>query len=237
MNEKIAGMNAIVSGSGKVLLLLHGYLSKKEYFQKQIDYFSKWFKVVAIDFLGFNGQKIDYPFSLDDYKNSINRLIDELNVEKLDIIAHSFGSRVVLKMLPENKKIDKIVLTGAAGLKPKKSLKVRFKILKYKVLKRFVKKEKLKNFGSSDYLALDSVMKQSFVKIVNEHLDYRLKLIDNKVLLVFGNNDTETPLYMAKRLKKGLKNSSLYVIDNASHFCFLEKHEEFNIIVKEFLLQ
>lgn len=235
--QKIAGMNAIVSGKGQVLILLHGYLSKKEYFEKQIEYFSKYFKVVAVDFLGFNGQEMDYPYGLDDYKNSINRLIDELNCESVHVLAHSFGGRVLLKMLPENKKIDKIVLCGSAGLKPKKSLKTKLKILKYKLIKRFFKGKDLSKYGSSDYKMLSDIQKQSFVKIVNEHLDYKLKFISNKALIVFGRNDTETPIYMAKKFEKGLKNSALYVIENAGHFCFLEKYNEFNTIVKEFLLQ
>ena len=97
-------------------------------------------------------------------------------------------------------------------------------------------KDKLKSFYSSDYLALDDVMKQSFKKIVNQHLDGVLSKIQNKTLLIFGKQDKETPLYMARRLQKGIQSSTLIVFENAGHFCFLDKPIKFNTEVKEFLL-
>lgn len=228
-------MDAIVKGEGKVLLMLHGYLSKKEYFEKQINYFSKFYKVIAVDFLGFNND-MEYPYSLDDYKCHINRLIQSLNGEKVDILAHSFGARVAIKLMAEPNNIDKVVLTGPAGLKPRFSLKKKLAILRYKLAKIFLSEEKLSAFGSSDYKMLSPIQKRSFVKIVNEHLDGLLEKIPNNVLIVCGDMDKETPLYMARRMHKLIKHSHLEIIKGAGHFAFLEKPNEFNILVKEFLL-
>ena len=80
-------------------------------------------------------------------------------------------------------------------------------------------------------------MKESFCKIVNEHLDGVLPYVKNRTLIVFGENDKETPLYMAERLHKGIENSELVVIKNAAHFCFIDKPLKFNGEVKEFLLR
>ena len=79
-------------------------------------------------------------------------------------------------------------------------------------------------------------MKESFIKIVNEHLDSLLGGIYNKTLIINGKNDRETPLYMAKRLNLGIKNSKLVIIENAGHFCFIDKSDKFNMEVREFLL-
>ena len=78
-------------------------------------------------------------------------------------------------------------------------------------------------------------MRDSYVKIVNEYQDKEVSLIKNKCLLIFGENDTETPLYLAKRFLKRLKNSTLYIVKDSGHFCFLEKPNEVNVIIKEFL--
>ena len=78
-------------------------------------------------------------------------------------------------------------------------------------------------------------MRKTFVNVVNEHLDYKLKEIDNKTLLVWGEKDTETPLYMGKRFKRGLKNSELVTLKNAGHFAFLDCPSTFNFLVKDFL--
>jgi pimeloyl-ACP methyl ester carboxylesterase len=99
-----------------------------------------------------------------------------------------------------------------------------------------VKKEKLKRFYSQDYNSLSPVMQQSFIKIVNEHLDDRLNLITAPTLAVVGKNDKDTPLYMAKKIAKGVKNGKLTVINGAGHFAFVDKPYIFNVEVREFLL-
>ena len=178
-----------------------------------------------------------YPYALDDYIAQVKAFMRENGVVRPHVIAHSFGGRIALKMSAENPEIfDKLVLTGCAGLKPRRSAK--YYIIKgvYKILKPLVKKEKLKKFFSSDYNALDSVMKESFKLIVNEHLDYLLPKIENQTLLVFGSEDKQTPLYMAKRLEKGIKNARLLVLKDAGHFAFIDKPYKFNTEVGEFLL-
>ena len=79
-------------------------------------------------------------------------------------------------------------------------------------------------------------MKQSFVKIVNEHLDGYLSSVETQTLIINGSLDKETPLYMAKKLNKNIKNSKLIVFKGCGHFCFIDKPNKFNMEVKEFLL-
>ena len=178
-----------------------------------------------------------YPYSLDDYIAEVKEYIYKNGLKNPSVIAHSFGARIAIKAASENSGLfNKIVLTGAAGLKPKNTVKKTVKKTVYRFLKRFIKKERLSRFFSSDYNALSPVMKESFKKIVSEHLDDRLKYITNPVFIVFGAKDRETPLYMAERLNKGILGSRLTVIDNAGHFCFIDKPNKFNMEVKEFLL-
>ena len=106
----------------------------------------------------------------------------------------------------------------------------------YKVLKRFLPKSKLKNFGSEEYKRLDDIMKKSYLKIVNDYQDSEAKLIDNQTLIIYGENDTETPIYLAKRLNKYIKNSTLTLIKGAGHFAFIDNPRLFNTLVKEFLI-
>lgn len=217
---------------------MHGYLSNAKSFYQQLRFFERDYQVFAPDFKGF-GENVgmEYPYSLDDYIFDLKEYMYKNSIVCPHVIAHSFGGRVALKCASQNSKIfDKMVLTGCAGLKPKTTLKKRVKKTIFSVLKRFFDKDKLSRFYSSDYLALDDVMKKSFIKIVNEHLDGCLNKITNPTLLVFGKDDKQTPLYMAKRLNAGIKDSRLIVLDNAGHFCFLDKPIKFNTEVKEFLL-
>ncbi len=180
---------------------------------------------------------MEYPYSLDDYVLELNEYLDKNDIVYPHVVAHSFGARVAIKALYKNPRLfDKLVLTGAAGLKPKTSPKKLVKKAVFFALKRFVKREKLKGLYSKDYLMLDDIMKQSFTKIVGEHLDYALEILQNQTLIIFGENDKETPLYMAKRLNDGIENSQIIIIKDAGHFCFVDKPHKFNTEVREFLL-
>ena len=222
----------------KQILFLHGYLSSGICFYNQLSYFSRDFEVFAPDLKGF-GENADmpYPYSLDDYIDQVAEFSYKHGLVKPHVIAHSFGGRITIKGVA-TKKLDfnKIVFTGCAGLKPKNTLKKRAKKLCFNIAKRFVKKEKLTRFYSSDYLSLNGVMKQSFVKIVNEHLDGYLPYINNQTLIINGDLDRETPLYMAKKLNRNILHSRLLVFKGCSHFCFLDKPNKFNMEVKEFIL-
>ena len=86
-------------GTGKELVFFHGFLSSKEAFFAQIEYFSKYYKVTAIDFLGFGkSAPLTTAFSVSDYAEWTKKVLLELGVRKPSVIAHSFGCRVALKM-------------------------------------------------------------------------------------------------------------------------------------------
>ena len=218
-------------------MFLHGYLSSGKSFYPQIRFFGREFNVYAPDLKGF-GENADmpYPYSLDDYIAEVKEYIYKNGLKTPSVIAHSFGARIAIKAASNEPDLFfKLVLTGAAGLKPKTTLKKSVKKATFNILKKFIPREKLSKFYSKDYNALPSVMKESFKKIIGEHLDDRLRYIKNPTFIVFGSRDKETPLYMAKRLNRGIAGSTLKIIDGAGHFCFLDKPNKFNMEVKEFL--
>lgn len=236
-NVKISGLDAIIGGKGETLLFLHGFMANKESFIRQLVFFERYYRVVAVDLSGFGVIKdTDRVYTLTTYVEEIRKLIISLG-GRVSIIAHSFGGRIAVKLAcyyPEL--VDKLVLVDSAGLKPRRSLKYRFTRIKYFFAKRFYKKEDLeKRYFSDDYNKLSKNMKQSFKLITREYLDKLLQGVKAKTLIVWGKNDKETPLYMAKRYNKRLPFSSLYIIENAGHFCFVDKSKEFNYVVKEFL--
>ena len=231
-------LKTVLTKERKDLLFLHGYLADRNSFNYQLGFFDRDFNVFAPDLKGFGKNRgMDYPYSLDDYLLEVKEFIYKNGLKKPHVIAHSFGGRIAIKGAATCPNLfDKLVLTGCAGLKPKRTLKSRCKKVCFSVLKNFVPRKKLKMFYSKDYLALGGVMRQSFSLIVKEHLDGYLDKIENRTLIVFGKDDKETPVYMAKRLHRGIKNSSLILFDGAGHFCFIDKPLKFNTEVKEFLL-
>jgi len=154
-----------------------------------------------------------------------------LRLEDVTLIGHSFGGRISI-LLANEPWVKKIVLTAAAGIKPKFSLKKYIKIRRYKKAKK--RGADLSNYGSKDYKALCPAMQKIFVRIVNRHLDEDVKNIKKSTLLVWGKHDIETPLYMAQKIFKSVAGSGLVVLEGG-HYAYAEKHKEFCAVLKSFL--
>lgn len=229
--------------SKQVVVYLHGWGADKNSFLWVKPYFEK-FTNVFVDFPGFGDSKEpDKNWNVESYAKELKTLIDEIDVEELVLVGHSFGGRVVIKFAKlyqkEYSKL-KICLVDSAGLKPKRGLSYYFKVWRYKILKsKSIRNPELKNklckFGSEDYKLLSPTMKQVFVNVVNENLMFDAKQIYVPTILIWGENDNDTKLCMAKKLNKLIKNSKLYVLKDAGHFSFLDKPQEFLIILDRFL--
>lgn len=219
-------------------MLLHGYLSSKEAFTAQIRYFSKFYRVTAIDFLGFGkSMALTSAFSVDDYAEWTKEVLRLLEVEKPHVIAHSFGCRVAVKLAGKDPAFfDKILLTGAAGVILKRGLSYKIKVKTYRFVKRFAPRFAEKRFGSAEYKTLSPVMKESYKKIVNEDLRACARRIENEVLLVQGSEDTTTPKKEAEAYLACLKRGRLCAMQGG-HFAFAEYPIPFNLIAEEFFYE
>ena len=218
------------------MLFLHGYLSSKEAFTAQIEYFSRFYRVTALDFLGFGGSKrLTEAFSVADYAAWTKEALTLLKVEKPHVIAHSFGCRVAVKMAAADGEVfDKILLTGPAGILLKRGLSYCLKVKSDRLVKKFAPAFAENKFGSVEYRSLSPIMKESYKKIVNEDLREDAKRIKNPTLIVVGEKDKTTPLSEAQVYLQSLQNGRLRRMQGG-HFAFAEYPLAFNLIAEEFL--
>ena len=216
-------------------MFLHGYLSSKEAFTAQLRYFSKFYRVTAIDFVGF-GQSapLTQAFSVEDYAAWTKEVLRLLGVRHPRVIAHSFGCRVAVKLASKEPDFfDKILLTGAAGIVLRRGFSYCCKVKIYRFVRRFAPRYAERHFGSAEYRALSPVMKESYKKIVNEDLRGDAQRVENEVLLVQGEEDTTTPKAAAEVYLANLKRGRLKMMDGG-HFAFAQYPLAFNIIAEEF---
>ena len=214
--------------------MLHGYLSNKESFAPQIEYFSKFYRVTAPDFPGMGGANaLGCPFSVSDYADWTERFLEEQGIKNPLVIAHSFGGRVAVKLLARGR-VDKAVLTGCAGIVRKRTLRYKMKVRAYRIVKKLAPKYAEKHFGSAEYRTLSPVMRESYKKIVNEDLREEAKTIERPVLFVCGTEDRETPLSSAQIYHACVKDSRLLVLEKCGHFAHIENPLAFNAAAEEF---
>lgn len=220
-------------GSGKKnIVYLHGWGTGEKYFE----FVAKDMNAtnVLIDFPPFGKSgEINQPFTLFDYAEIVLFVLKKENIQNYSIISHSFGTRVAILLISHyNERVEKLIITSGAGLKPKNALKKFMRKTYYKIAKLFDK-----NFesGTSDYKNLSPIMKKTFSNIVNFHLDEYAKKIECKTLIVFGSLDKQTPIYMAKRFSKLIKNSKLIIYKNFDHFAYIKNSQQFLLDIKIFL--
>ena len=230
-------VNLIDEGKGDVIVVLHGWGAKADLYRTVINPLVSDYRVIAPDFPGFGkSSEPSFPFSIEDYADFVAALLKELGVTKAHIIGHSHGGRTCLELATEDYgfEIGKVVLIDSAGIPVKKKLSKRMKIRTYKILKgvvSFAPVKKLfpnalnklkKKFGSADYAAASDIMRQSMVKVLPCDYTNKLSVIKNPTLLIWGENDNDTPLSCAKVLEKGIGDCGLVTIPKAGHFSFAE---------------
>ena len=229
-NLLLSGVYArvLVAGSGAPLLMLHGWGGRAESMAPITEALSRKYTVYAPDFPGFGGSEIPKTaWNVDDYRDFVLALMEKLDIPRADIVAHSFGCRVAIDLAahcPE--KVGRMVLTGAAGLIPRRTLAYYVKVYTHKLGKKLGLKSK--NVGSADYRALPETMKGTFVKVVNQDLRPLLPRVAAPTLLVFGDQDQETPVAFGRIMEKEMPHARLEIYPGLGHFAYLDRKEDFS---------
>jgi pimeloyl-ACP methyl ester carboxylesterase len=174
-------------------------------------------------------REAEEPWTLEDYADLVIRELDERNITKTHIIAHSFGARVaalLVNMQPE--RFGKIVLAGPAGIRQRFNL---WRWVKVRLHKRGVIRSK----GSADYRTLSLNGKITFQNIIRRDLVAEISGIAKSTLIIWGTKDKSIKKYMVKRWTKLNTYTTMKSYKNAGHFCFLDEPARFVVDVEEFI--
>ncbi|MBI3582052.1 MAG: alpha/beta hydrolase [Nitrospinae bacterium] len=232
------------AGAGRPLLFLHGWGSSSQSFKPLFLRAAANRTAIAPDFPGFGlSAPPPHAWGTKEYAEMTKLFLDQIGVASTDVLAHSFGARVALVLAREHpEKVGGLALTGAAGIRLKKSVPF-YKRALSKIGKAagvfgppgvWIKNKIYSKIASADYLSAGA-MRPVLVKVVNEDLSPILPEISHKTLLLWGADDSDTTLAAGRAMNSGLKNSSLSVIDGAGHYAFLDKPDEFYSAIKDFL--
>lgn len=242
-------INYIIEGEGKDLIVLHGWGCNIDTVMPIINILKEKYRVYALDLPGFGkSQEPKNALNSFDYVEVIRKFMDYKGITKATFVGHSFGGKLSIIMGAHYPlEVDKLVLIDSAGLIPKRSLKYYFKVYSFKTL-RFIykrlffwikdekKMEKFyKKFGSDDYRDSSGIMRKIFVTVVNENLKALLKNIKASTLIIWGDKDMATPLYMANTMEREIPDSGLVVLEGTGHYSYLDDYYKFGLILKAFL--
>ncbi|MDR1670906.1 MAG: alpha/beta hydrolase [Alistipes sp.] len=203
--------------------------------------------VTALDFPGFGTEpEPDVPWGMEDYAVWFEKFLDSRGIVNPILVGHSFGGRVALIFSSRNT-VSKVVLVDSAGVKPRRGVRYYMKVWSFKAMKRLapivlgraraeaIIERKRSKAASADYNAASPVMRGTLSRVVNEDLRRFMPLIKAPTLLVWGSEDTATPLRDARVMERLIPDAGLVTFDGAGHYSFLDRPVQFAAVLDSFL--
>lgn len=237
-----------VFGEGeKKLVLLHGWGGNVDSFLPLIRDFQGEYCILVPEFPGHGlSSEPPQPWSVTEYMEATALLLRMLGFAGADIVAHSFGCRVAILLAATYPELaGRMLLTDAAGLRPKQTAEKSRRASVYEKLKKLsslpvlpkrvqehLRESLVQRYGSEDYKALTPSMRATFNRVIAQDLEGELCKIQSPVFLFWGEKDTATPVWMAHVMEEKIPDAALKIMPGCGHFAYLEEYEQFKRIAK-----
>lgn len=232
-------------GAGEPLVLLHGLFGALSNFTDLIDHFKNSYKIVVPMLPLF---ELDiFHTTVGGLAKFVHRFIEARGYTNIHLLGNSLGGHVgLVYILKHPERTKTLTLTGSSGLfesgmgdsYPRRGDK-----------EYIGKKTELTFYDPA--MATDELVNEVFeitnnrikaIKIIalaksaiRNNLGEELSSIKQPTCLIWGNNDTVTPPFVAKEFNKLIPNSEVHFIDKCGHAPMMETPYEFNTILEQFL--
>jgi pimeloyl-ACP methyl ester carboxylesterase len=198
-------------------------------------------RVVSFDLPGF-GQSGPPPgaWSSSDYADLVKQALDRLHVRQASLIGHSFGGKISIGLATRwPGLVHRLVLVNSAGIRPNRSPLQKARIATFKTARRLAGQGVLRDwlvrrFGSADYRKAGP-LRPTLVRVVNEDLRSLLPRIAAPTLLIWGDQDRETPPSDAAIMERLIPDAGLVIFPGAGHYSYADDLPRFCRVVGNFL--
>jgi len=235
----------IEEGEGEPLMLLHGLFGALSNFMDLIEHFRHTHRVIV---------PILPLFELDILHTSVgglakyvHKFIELRNYDRINLLGNSLGGHVALvHVLKHPERIRSLILTGSSGLfengmgdtYPRRGdyeyIKKKTEVTFYDP--KMATKELVDEVFEITRNRIKVIKIIALAKSAIRHnLGEELNNITQPSLLIWGNNDTITPPFVAREFHRLIPNSELHFIDQCGHAPMMEQAAEFNVILDKFL--
>src|SRR5450432_1134802 len=238
-----------VTGEGQPVLLLHGWGGSMESMRRVAERLTTLgYQVHNLDLPGFGRSALPTTaWGVPEYAELVAHYLEQANVKPVNVIGHSFGGRVGIVLGADYpNSVDRIVLTDCACVlsQPTVGQQVRHAAFQAanailslpgltSVDKRF--RGWARNPYASEDLRNAGLLEPIFRVVIRQDLLPYAARIKASTFLIWGDQDTETPLWQGQRLEKTIPDAGLVVFKGAGHFAYLERLADFVHIVDTFL--
>ena len=237
------------------IVFIHGVGLDHEMWSPQVKSF-KNNSILVYDLLGHGKTPlIKKNVNFEDFSNQLNNLLNNLNIDKINLVGFSFGSLIAVNFVKRfQKKVNKLVLIS--------TVYKRNNLEKINVRDRYKKAKKnipisnlaLSRWLSTKFIKLNPKIKKYILKTLNknkeDHLNFlksyklfanhkdnidMIKKIKTKTLIMTGSNDPGSTVTMSKSLSNDLSNSNFMEISNGKHLCSIECSDDVTMKIINFI--
>jgi pimeloyl-ACP methyl ester carboxylesterase len=204
--------------------------------------------VIALDLPGF-GESDPPPeaWDVDCYARFMIHFLDEMGVERAHLVGHSHGGRVSIALAAdEAERVGRLLLIDSAGIPPRRGWRYRRRVAVAKLGRavgkagapgRRLQDRMRARVASRDYLEASEAMRGTFRAVIAADLTDRLRRIRASTLLVWGDRDEETPLWMGQRMEELIPDAGLVVLEGAGHYSYADSPGQFRAVARQFLVE
>lgn len=244
-------------GKGQDIVLLHCLPMDHYIWSKQIFFLSAFAHTVALDFPGLGqSSKIGKHCTIDTLANDVNELFREEGIENATMVGLSIGGCVALSFcINYPNKVSRLILSGTTYSSKDPALQSTFqqRIRGYSsgnprsYFRKHISELVSPKFRATNeyllllqrYLALSErydfrSIRELYRALILFNLDDSLREIKVPTLIIAGKNDAAYS-YCVK-LHERIASSKFVAIRNAGHLANFEKPADFNIALKQFIM-
>jgi pimeloyl-ACP methyl ester carboxylesterase len=241
------------AGSGRALVLVHGYLGGSSIWAEQMTYFRGHRDVICPDLAGFgDSAHLESPTSIEAHAQGVLALLDRLGVDDFELLGHSMGGMIVQEMVRlAHHRVRKLVLygTGPMGVLPGRFETIaqsRARLLQDGLAKTasriaaswFLHREAAAAFGLCEVLGHQASLQAALASLdawETWNGQAALASINCPALVLWGSQDRSYGWSQPEALWRGIAGADLAVVPGAAHIVHLEKPQMFNAILADFL--
>lgn len=245
-------------GAGRAIMFIHGHPFNRSMWDQQIDEFSRDFRVIAPDLRGYGRSTIADTVSWDVFAADVEALLDTLDVDQCVLCGMSMAGQIALecyRQFPE--RIEALVLADTAAQGPTEEERRQREAMADRLLRDGMEQyaetviSKMMSPANVSTLPDKAALVMAMMKGTNprgaaaalraraRRPDYveLLSEITVPTLIIVGSEDEFTPIVDAEFIRERVTGSELAVIEGAGHMPNLERTDEFNRVLLQFLSQ
>jgi pimeloyl-ACP methyl ester carboxylesterase len=247
-------------GPGDLLVMLHGVGARADRFRFNVAGLGEaGYRAVAVDLPGHGlADKGTQPYSVGYYASFLIGLLDSLGADKAGIIGTSLGGHIAARAaVTAQDRISSLVMIGTMGVMPlghestmaiAKSIlnrsqegianKLRFVLHRHELITdSWVEEEfRINNSPGADE-AFQALSKYFAEKVDDDVVGEHLLDVAEQVpmLLVWGADDEMIKADVGYAAQRTLKNTPLVLLSGTGHVPYLERPDDFNALIVDFL--